>query len=115
MARARTRVCSKPGCAHMQAEAQCPEHRAERDRYQRATTPTKVTRDHAERQRRAQAVNEHRAMQGDWCPGYLRAPHSSSDLTADHIVDIQHGGSPTGPLQVLCRSCNSRKAGQRWP
>nr|WP_241896032.1 MULTISPECIES: HNH endonuclease [Rhodococcus] len=54
-------------------------------------------------------------MQGDWCPGYLRAPHSSSDLTADHIVDIQHGGSPTGPLQVLCRSCNSRKAGQRWP
>jgi 5-methylcytosine-specific restriction endonuclease McrA len=33
---------------------------------------------------------------------------STTDLTADHIVPIIDGGLH-GPLQVLCRSCNSKR------
>jgi 5-methylcytosine-specific restriction enzyme A len=39
---------------------------------------------------------------------------ATEDLTADHVVLLSHGGDPNGPLQVLCRSCNSkRRAMQR--
>nr|WP_306665677.1 HNH endonuclease [Rhodococcus qingshengii] len=113
MPRARTRVCSQPGCHHMQPEPECRQHRAQRDAHQWATTPTKRTRTAAEQKRRAAAVTEHRTREGNWCSGHNRPGHPSADLTADHIQDIQHGGSPTGPLQVLCRACNSSKAGTR--
>lgn len=56
------------------------------------------------------AVNAYRDEYGDWCPGYERPPHPAADLTADHIEEIAMGGQPDGPLQVLCRSCNGRKA-----
>lgn len=110
MPRAMPTPCAQPGCAKLTHASRCEAHALDEGRHRRATTPTKVTRDHAERQRRTKAVAEHRATEGDWCPGFGVDPHASSDLTADHILDIQHGGSPTGPLQVLCRSCNSRKA-----
>jgi len=109
MARARLRICSEPGCPSAQPEARCPEHRAERDRHYRATTPTKATRTTAERRRRAAAVTTHRQAHGDWCPGWGRPGHQSTDLTADHITPVAAGGPPDGPLSVLCRSCNARK------
>ena len=110
MARARNRVCSQPGCPHIQPDSMCPEHRQEVDRRQQRTTPTKVTRDHAERMRRSKTVKEWRDRNGNVCPGHGRPAHQSSDLTADHITPIGIGGAPDGPLRVLCRSCNSRKA-----
>ncbi|WP_236566720.1 HNH endonuclease [Nocardia sp. CY41] len=109
MARARLRICSAPGCPNAQPESRCPEHRAERDRHYRKTTPTKATRDHAERQRRAEVVADHRAAHGNWCPGWRRPAHPSDDLTADHTRAVADGGRPDGPLQVLCRACNSAK------
>ena len=68
----------------------------------------KRTRD--ERERRRRAVANHRVMWGyDYCPGYDRAPHRADDLTADHLEPVATGGAMSGKLQILCRSCNSRK------
>lgn len=64
----------------------------------------------AERRRRATTVAIHRARHGDACPGWRREAHPASDLTADHIRPVAAGGDQHGPLQVLCRSCNSAKA-----
>ena len=111
MPRRRLRPCKVPNCPHVQDGPRCDQHSLEHGRFQRATTPTKVHRD-ADRPRRAAAVAAHRAQHGDWCPGWGRPAHASTDLTADHIVEISHGGAPDGDLQVLCRSCNSRKAQQ---
>lgn len=66
----------------------------------------------AERDRRAAVVAAHRATYGDWCPGVPslgRDAHASSDLTADHVHAVGAGGSEAGPLEVLCRPCNSAK------
>ena len=52
-----------------------------------------------------EAVAAHRAIHGDWCPGWGVPPHASSDLTADHVTARLVGGR----LVVLCRSCNGRK------
>jgi 5-methylcytosine-specific restriction protein A len=110
MSRARLKVCSVPGCPAMQAATLCPAHARERERVQRHTTPTKATRTWTERTRRAQTVAAHRDRHGNWCPGYGVPAHAASDLTADHLIPIAHGGAPDGPLGVLCRACNSRKA-----
>jgi hypothetical protein len=53
-------------------------------------------------------IEEH----GYVCPGYKRAPHASTDLTADHIMPLHLGGDPLGEMQVLCRSCNSRRGAE---
>lgn len=68
----------------------------------------------AEMQRRKQVVATHRHTYGAWCPGFHRPAHASSDLTADHITDYGIGGEEDGPLQVLCRSCNTRKWHYNW-
>lgn len=96
-------------CGALSSNTRCRTHEAQRER-SRPQRPTNTTRTYAEQQRRAKAVAEHRATHGDWCPGWHVPPHPSSDLTADHIVSIHAGGSPDGPLQVLCRSCNGRKS-----
>jgi hypothetical protein len=67
--------------------------------------------DARERERRRRVVADHRAMVGDWCPGWERQPaHSSADLTADHIREVANGGSPYGKLVVRCRSCNAARS-----
>lgn len=53
---------------------------------------------------------EHRALVGDWCPGWRRDGHEADVLTVDHIIPISLGGDVFGQTQVLCRSCNSRKS-----
>lgn len=64
-----------------------------------------------ERERRRRAVADHRAIVGDWCPGWAGRPaHPSADLTADHAREVRLGGHVTGRLVVRCRSCNAAKA-----
>jgi 5-methylcytosine-specific restriction enzyme A len=65
-----------------------------------------------ERERRRRVVADHRAMVGDWCPGWERRPaHPSADLPADHVKEVGRGGRPDGPLVVRCRSCNAARSG----
>jgi len=53
---------------------------------------------------------QHRAVYGDWCPGWQCEAHPARDLTVDHIVPRSRGGSDTREnLAVLCRSCNGAK------
>lgn len=73
----------------------CPAHQLPRATYREAA-------------RRRQLVADHRGEWGDVCPGWGRDPHPASDLTADHVTPISHGGIE-GELRVLCRSCNSRR------
>lgn len=70
----------------------------------------RIPRSHAERKRRAQAVADWIAAHGPLCPGFRRPPHPSHDLTADHVVPQSLGGLD-GPLQVLCRRCNTARGG----
>lgn len=63
----------------------------------------------AMRTRRAKAVADHRAIHGDWCPGWRRPAHDATDLTADHVIPVSAGGAEDGPLGVLCRVCNGAK------
>lgn len=62
--------------------------------------------------RRAETVAAWRAVHGELCPGWKRAPHQAdagNPLTADHLTPVAAGGAEAGPLGVLCRSCNSSK------
>ena len=67
-----------------------------------------------ETERRREAVADHRARFGDWCPGFHERParpaHPSTDLTADHEGMVVLGHPEAGPLVVRCRSCNSARA-----
>lgn len=64
---------------------------------------------YAERVRRAEVVRAWVEEHGSWCPGYHVPPHSTPDLTADHVIPVAAGGDEHGELTVLCRSCNGRK------
>ncbi|MEV6046048.1 HNH endonuclease [Streptomyces xanthochromogenes] len=56
------------------------------------------------------AVANHRAVYGDWCPGWNVPAHTADDLTGDHIKPKSRGGTNTPDnVAVLCRACNSRK------
>jgi 5-methylcytosine-specific restriction protein A len=67
--------------------------------------------DARERERRRRVVADHRAIVGDWCPGWERRPaHPSADLTADHVKEVAKGGRPDGWLVVRCRSCNAARS-----
>lgn len=111
MPKARLKPCAQPGCPELQAESRCTEHRRDNDRYRRQSGTNRA--EPRDRARRADTVAEHRATYGDWCPGWGREPHAADDLTADHIEEIAYGGDDHGDLQVLCRSCNGRKAAMR--
>lgn len=97
-------------CGELANGPRCPTHRRHRDN---ATLHAKRARrpySRTEQQRRAAAVATHLATRGPWCPGWLVAGHPSTDLTADHVTPVAAGGAEDGNLEVLCRSCNSRKA-----
>ncbi len=89
----RLRPCLE--CGRLAEGPRCDEH--------------KLRVSYAERQYRRAAVDKHRELYGDVCPGWKREGHPATDLTADHLIPRSLGGAPLGPLRVLCRSCNARR------
>lgn len=56
-------------------------------------------------------VARHVEKHGWLCPGFMREPHPSRDLTGHHVVPISEGGeSVPGNVAILCRACNTREA-----
>lgn len=60
---------------------------------------------------RARLLQHHRQTYGDICPGDRQhPPHRTNDLTVDHIVPLNNGGThDITNLRVICRSSNSSK------
>jgi hypothetical protein len=99
------------GCKRtVRGKTRCRDCQAQLDKRKAQRRPD-LHNDAAERRRRAAVVADHRAIVGDWCPGWAGAPaHPSADLSADHVREVARGGQVHGRLVVRCRSCNSAKA-----
>jgi 5-methylcytosine-specific restriction enzyme A len=98
--------CKQP----VRGKPRCSDCQRVKDQAKRAKRPDLYS-DAAERRRRERVVADHRAIVGDWCPGWERQPaHQSADLTADHVREVARGGSPAGRLVVRCRSCNAARS-----
>jgi 5-methylcytosine-specific restriction enzyme A len=99
------------GCGRsVRGKPRCVDCQRAQDRAKAAKRPD-LHVDYRERQRRARVVADHRAIVGDWCPGWERQPaHLSADLTADHVKEVANGGDPRGRLVVRCRSCNAARS-----
>lgn len=95
-----------PDCHTLSTGTRCVPCEGRRQRAKRTRRPYTS----GERSRRAAVVGAWVALHGHVCPGWKTAAHPSRDLTADHPTEVASGGSEGQDLQVLCRSCNSRKA-----
>ncbi|MFF8430589.1 HNH endonuclease signature motif containing protein [Streptomyces sp. NPDC016566] len=72
----------------------------------RHTSPTSAGDAAVARIAAALAVAQHRNS----CSGWRDLPHRATDLTAGRVVPEAHGGTYAPEnIQLLCRSCNSRK------
>jgi 5-methylcytosine-specific restriction protein A len=100
-------------CGRLTAnKSRCDSHQAAYAARQEQLRGSSTARGYTSSWRRtaAQMIARHKALYGDWCPGYLTPGHVSGDLTVDHIVPKKKGGTDSAAnLRVLCRSCNSRK------
>jgi hypothetical protein len=93
----------------VRGKPRCHDCHAKRDHAKRKRRPDLDQR--AERRRRERVVADHRATIGDWCPGWDgAAAHPSTDLTADHVIEVAAGAAASGPLVVRCRSCNAARS-----
>lgn len=107
----RPRPCLDCGTLTRNA-SRCDEHQAawQRRRDQQRGSASQRGYDSAWRKVARAAVDSHRQQYGDWCPGWGVQPHHATDLTADHITPLAHGGTnEPANAAVLCRPCNSRK------
>jgi 5-methylcytosine-specific restriction protein A len=109
MSRTLLRPCI--GCGRpVRGKPRCRDCQANQDQAKRVRRPDLHT-DARERERRRRVVADHRAIVGDWCPGWAGRPaHPSADLCADHVREVARGGRPDGRLVVRCRSCNSARS-----
>ena len=107
----RTLLRNCVGCGRsVRGKPRCQDCERDYQRAKRARRPD-LYADAAERRRRARVVADHRAIVGDWCPGWAgQAAHQSADLTADHVKEVAAGGRPDGRLVVRCRSCNAARS-----
>jgi len=105
------RACLTRGCTNVvRGKPYCHDCQRTRDKV-KATRRPDLHNDARERERRRRVVADHRALVGDWCPGWERQPaHQAADLTADHVREVARGGNPYGPLVVRCRSCNAARS-----
>jgi 5-methylcytosine-specific restriction enzyme A len=109
MSRTLLRPCIGCGKA-VRGKARCRDCQATQDQAKRVRRPDLHT-DARERERRRRVVADHRAIVGDWCPGWQGRPaHPAADLTADHVKEVGAGGRPDGRLVVRCRSCNAARS-----
>jgi 5-methylcytosine-specific restriction enzyme A len=108
-----TRTLIRPclGCKQpVRGKPRCSDCQRVQDQRKRLRRPD-LHNDAAERRRRQRVVADHRAIVGDWCPGWARQPaHQSADLTADHVKEVARGGQADGRLVVRCRSCNAARS-----
>jgi 5-methylcytosine-specific restriction enzyme A len=105
MSRSLLRPCI--GCGRqVRGRTRCTDCQREHDRAKAARRPD-LHNDAKERERRRRVVADHRAMVGDWCPGWERQP---AHLSADHVKQVVRGGPPDGRLVVRCRSCNAARS-----
>ncbi len=74
----------------------------------RRCAAVKKSRRNADAAAGAALVTAWRAEQGNWCPGWGRPGHQSSDLTASHRGSVADGAGG-GFDGVLCRGCNARR------
>jgi len=95
------RPCLEPGCPQLTSRTRCPAHAAERQRLVDQTGAAVHRAAYGGGWKRAAraAVKAHVAAHGWFCPGWDRPSHPAADLVVDHDVG------------VLCRKCNSAKAG----
>jgi 5-methylcytosine-specific restriction protein A len=97
------RICSQPGCPQIAGdEGRCAEHRAQRERADRAQRPTPAQQgyDWAWRKRRAAYLKRYPycAACGTW----------ATDV--DHVIAKRNGGTDDDDnLESLCHACHSRK------
>ena len=91
-------------CEEISDQRKCPAHRGKKK-----DTRNKKYVSYAQRKYRKTAVDNYIKIYGYVCQGYRKPPHTSYDLTADHIVATARGGDDFGSLQIYCRSCNSSK------
>jgi 5-methylcytosine-specific restriction enzyme A len=109
MSRPLIRPCLGCGKA-VRGKPRCIDCQRGQDQAKRVRRPD-LHNDARERERRRRVVADHRAIVGDWCPGWERQPaHLSADLTADHVKEVARGGHPGGRLVVRCRSCNAARS-----
>jgi 5-methylcytosine-specific restriction protein A len=99
------------GCGRaVRGKPRCQDCQRQVERVKAARRPD-LHNDARERERRRRVVAEHRALLGDWCPGWSGQPaHPSADLTADHVREVAAGGRASGRLVVRCRSCNAARS-----
>jgi 5-methylcytosine-specific restriction protein A len=109
MSRSLLRPCL--GCGRsVRGKPRCRDCQASAEQVKRVRRPD-LHNDARERERRRRVVADHRAIVGDWCPGWERRPaHPSADLTADHVREVARGGLPGGRMVVRCRSCNAARS-----
>jgi 5-methylcytosine-specific restriction enzyme A len=109
MSRTLLRPCLDCGRS-VRGKPRCRDCHARIDQAKRVRRPD-LHNDAKECERRRRVVADHRAIVGDWCPGWERRPaHPAADLTADHVREVAKGGDPRGRLVVRCRSCNAARS-----
>jgi len=109
MTKSLLRACLDCG-TQVRGKPRCTDCKRQRDRAKQQRRPD-LHADAHERERRRRVVADHRAIVGDWCPGWeRRLAHPSADLTADHVKEVARGGRPDGRLVVRCRSCNAARS-----
>jgi 5-methylcytosine-specific restriction protein A len=90
--------------------SRCAEHQRQRNR-----AKDHARGGHRDWRDRVAAVNEHKARQGPWCPGYGVPGHwvPPNRLSADHPVPPARGG-PLRPDRygVLCIRCQGRQGAE---
>ena len=101
------KLCTVCGVATSRPGSRCTMHARQSNR----SRHNALYGTRAWQRRSVRVLRAWRGQHGNWCPGYRRDAHASSDLTVDHVVPLAAGGAPfnIANCAVLCRSCNSTK------